>query len=342
MACAGTARRRVSKVKKIQLMMGPGTLPSQGVDRMDMVRYAQWVSGKPLLTGQELLAAVPEISSIASVTVDAGNPYGIASFDDLCILARQMNKLAAQGDIDGLVHVQGTNSIEETAYFLNLTVRTGKPLIVTGAQRPFTALSTDGPLNLIDAIRVACCDEAHGKGVLVVTNGEINAARDDTKTSTYRLQTFRSRDLGLLGYADADGIVFYRAPVRRHTAASAFDVSRIDTMPRVDVLYVHTGMHGDLAAAAVERGAQGLVIAGSGAGSTAELRKPLAELVARGTVVVRSARVGEGRIIRGDNWQEPGMIAADNLNPQKAAILLALALTQTRDADAIQQMFDTY
>jgi L-asparaginase len=329
-------------VKKIQLMMGPGTLPGQGVDRMDMVRYAQWVSGKPPLTGQELLAALPEIKSAATVIVDEGNPYGIASLDHLVILARRMNELLAQADVDGIVFIQGTNSIEETAYFLNLTVHTNKPVIVTGAQRPFTALSTDGPLNLFDAVRVAACDEAHGKGVLVVTNGEINAARDVTKTSTYRLQTFRSRDLGLLGYADADAIVFYRAPVRRHTAASAFDVGRIEAMPRVDIIYVHTGMHGDLAAAAVDRGAKGLVIAGSGAGSTAELRKPLAELTARGTVVVRSARVGEGRVIRDDNWQEPGMVAADNLNPQKAAILLALALTTTRNPDEIQRMFETY
>ena len=253
-----------------------------------------------------------------------------------------MNELAARGDVDGIVFVQGTNSIEETAYFLNLTVRTDKPVIVTGAQRPFTALSTDGPLNLIDAMRVAVSDEARGMGVVVVTNGEINAARDVTKTSTYRLQTFKSRDLGVLGYADGDRIVVYRAPVRRHTVASEFDISQIENLPRVDILYVHTGMHGDLARAAVDLGAHGLVIAGSGAGSTAELRKPLAELASRGTLVVRSARVGEGRVIRDDNWQEPGMVAADNLSPQKAAILLSLALTVTRDPDTIQRMFDTY
>ncbi|MGZ5864272.1 MAG: asparaginase, partial [Xanthobacteraceae bacterium] len=307
--------------------------------RMDMLRYAQWVSGKPLMTGQQLLAALPEINAIADVKVDGGNPYSIANLDDLCVLARRINDILRNDEADSVVFVQGTNSIEETAYFLHLTIRSKKPVIVTGAQRPFTALSTDGPLNLIDAMRVATSDDARGMGALVVTNGEINTARDITKTSTYRLQTFKSRDLGVLGYADADGVVFYRRPFR---GGAEFDISSVKEMPRVDILYVHTGMHGDLARAAVDLGARGLVIAGSGAGSTAELRKPLAELAAHGTLVVRSARVGEGRVIRNDNWQEPGMVAADNLSPQKAAILLSLALTMTRDPDTIQKMFDSY
>ena len=325
---------------RICLLIGPGTLPSQGVDRMDMLRYAQWRSGRPAMTGDELLAALPEIAAIADVAVDKKNPYAIATLDDLCVLSRRINEILRGDDaFDGVVFVQGTNSIEETAYFLQLTIRSKKPVIVTGAQRPFTALSTDGPLNLIDAMRVATSDDARGKGVLVVTNGEINAARDVTKTSTYRLQTFQSRDMGVLGYADADGVVFYRSPVRN---GGGFDISSVQQMPRVDVLYVHTGMRGDLAEAAVGLGAQGLVIAGSGAGSTAELRKALADIAAKGTVVVRSARVGEGRVIRDDNWQEPGMVAADNLNPQKAGVLLSLALTVTRDPDAIQKMFDTY
>ncbi|MGZ5828769.1 MAG: asparaginase domain-containing protein, partial [Xanthobacteraceae bacterium] len=137
--------------RKICLLMGPGTLASQGVDRMDMLRYAQWVSGKPLMTGQQLLAALPEINAIADVKVDGGNPYSIANLDDLCVLARRINDILRNDEADSVVFVQGTNSIEETAYFLHLTIRSKKPVIVTGAQRPFTALSTDGPLNLIDA-----------------------------------------------------------------------------------------------------------------------------------------------------------------------------------------------
>jgi L-asparaginase len=336
------ALQRGNTMRSIHLLLGPGTLPSQGVDRLDMLRYGAWISGLKALDGDALLSAVPEIASFAHVTVDSGNPHAIATFDDLRALALRMETLARDPGVDGIVFVQGTNSLEENAYFLNLTVRTGKSIIVTGAQRPFTGLSSDGPLNLLNAIRVAACDEARGKGVLVVTNSEINAARDVTKTDTYRLQTFRSRELGILGYADLDRIEFYRAPLRRHTIDSVFDVSGVKEMPRVDVVYVLTGVRADLAEAAVKLGAKGLVIAGSGAGSTGEMRKPLVKLVEQGIAVVRSARVGDGRVVRDDNWQEPGMIAADNLNPQKAAVLLSLALTRTRDPDEIQKFFDTY
>ena len=328
--------------KVICLLIGPGTLPSRGVDRMDLVRYAEWKSGRKPMTGQELLAELPEVAKIAQVEVDGGNPYDHASFNGLRALAMRINALVQRGDVAGVIFVQGTNNIEETAYFLNLTVRTKKPVIVTGAQRPFTGMSSDAQLNFIDAVRVASSDAAAGMGVVVVANSEINAARDVTKSNTYRLQTFRSRDLGILGYSDGDGVVFYRRPVRKHTSESEFDVARMESMPRVDVLYVMTGVRPDLARAAVNLGARGLVIAGSGAGSTGDLRKELAAIAGEGVVVVRSARVGDGRVIRDDNWNEPGMVAADNLSPQKAAILLTLALGVTKDPDAIQRMFDTY
>ena len=323
-------------------MIGPGTLPGQGVDRMDMLRYAEWVSGRKPLTGNELLAALPEIGRIAKVEVDDKNPHPIDSAKALQAIAGRMELVACRPEVGGIVFVQGTNSIEETAYFLNLTVHTDKPIVVTGAQRPFTALGSDGPLNLIDAIRVAASSKARGAGVLVVANSEINAARDVTKTNTYRLQTFRSRDLGILGYTDPDQIVFYRMPTRRHTINSEFDIANLGRLPRVDVIYVFTGARADLANAAVNAGAEGLVIAGSGAGSTGEMRKELGKLAAQGVVIVRSSRVGDGRVVRDDNWQEPGMVAADNLSPHKAAWLLTLALTRTRDPDAIQRMFDEY
>lgn len=328
--------------KVVCLLMGPGTLPGQGIDRLDTVKYAPWISGRPPLTGHELLAALPEIAGIATVEVDAGNPYGIATLDHLRTLALRIEALAGRSEVVGIVFVQGTNSIEETAYFLNLTVHSDKPVVVTGAQRPFTALSSDGGMNLYDAVRVAGAPESRGKGVLVVTNNEINAARDVTKSSTYRLQAFRSRDVGVLGYADPDRIVFYRAPTRRHTTASPFDLAGVSAMPRVDIIYIHTGARADLAHAAVKLGARGLVIAGSGAGSAGDLRKDLAAIAAGGVVVVRSTRVGEGRVLRDDNWQEPGLVAADNLNPQKAAVLLSLALTRTADADEVQRLFDEY
>ena len=326
----------------IHLLIGPGTLTSQGRERLDLLRYGPWHSGRERLTGEAVLAALPEASRFARLTVDAGNPHEVATPDDLRRLALHIGSCAARDDVDGLILVQGTNALEETAYFLNLTVRTSKPIVITGAQRPFTALSTDGPMNLLDAIRTAGAAEAAAKGVLVVTNGEINAARDVTKTSTYRLHTFRSRDLGVLGYVDADRVIFYRAPLRRHTADSEFDLGGIAAMPQVDILYVHAGARGTLAEAAVASGARGLVIAGTGGGSLGPIEDTVTALAAAGTVVVRASRVGEGRVIRDDNWQKPGMVAADNLSAHKAALLLSLALTRTSSPDEVQAIFDRY
>src|SRR4051794_17464800 len=178
---------------RVRLLIGPGTLHSQGKDRLDLLRYSEQLSGQPRLTGEQLLEALPEIARVARVEVDPGNPFEMATPENLRALAGHVEATLQPADVDGLVFVQGTNSIEETAFFLNLTVHSDKPVVVTGAQRPFTALSSDGALNLLNAIRVAGASEARGKGALVVTNDEINAARDVTKTHTYRLQTFRSR-----------------------------------------------------------------------------------------------------------------------------------------------------
>ena len=327
---------------RIKLIIGSGTLPSQGKDRMDLTRYSERLSGKPRLTGEQMLAAMPEIAEIADVTVDAANPHEFDTPEGLRKLGLHVSKEIARPDVDGVTWVQGTNSLEETAFFLNLTVRSDKPLTCVGAQRPFTGISTDAHLNLYNAIRVATSPEARGKGVLAVTNSEINAARDVTKTFTYQVQTFRSRDLGVLGYVDADRVAFYRAPLRRHTAQSEFDVSSIDQMPYVEVLHVHAGANPALARAAVDLGAKGLVINGSGAGSIGHFKDELIALIKEGVTVVRSARVGEGRVLAGGNGHEEGMIAADNLNAQKAALLLSLALTKTKDPAEIQRIFDEY
>jgi L-asparaginase len=331
----------MAELPRIRLLMGPGTLPSQGRDRLDLARYRK--SGRPQLTGQELLALVPEISGFARAQVDEANPHGIATVEDLRGLALRMNQLLSGAQTDGLVFVQGTNSIEETAFFLNLTVRSPKPVVVTGAQRPFTGLSSDAPLNLLDAFRVAAHPDSSGKGVVVVANGEINAAREVTKTNTYHLQTFRGRDLGLIGYAEADRVVYYRAPTRCHTSASEFDLAGIGALPRVDILYVSVATEAGLAETALGLGAKGIVVAGTGAGSCGNLDEELADIAAaRRAVIVRSSRVGEGRVIRDDNWQHPGMVAADNLSPHKAALLLALALTRTAEPDEIQRLFERY
>jgi L-asparaginase len=326
---------------RVHLMIGPGTLPSVGKDRMDLLRYR--LSGIPRLTGAQMLEPLPEIGKIARVEVDKANPYAQASYEDLRKLALRADEVLRSPDIDGLVYVQGTNTIEETAYFLGLTVHSEKPIIVTGAQRPYNGLSSDAQMNLLDAVRLACAPQSRGKGVLVAFNGEINAGRDVTKTNTYHLQTFRTRDLGLLGYIDPDRIEFYRTPHRRHTVNSEFSLAGVESLPYVDVAYIHTGTRAGLANAMVALGAKGIVLASVGAGAPGPLDKELTDILAkRSAVVVQSSRVGEGRIVRNNNWWEAGMVVADNLSPQKAAILLAPALTKTSDPDAIQRMFDEY
>jgi len=337
-AAAETAARGLPRV---HLMVGPGTLPSMGKDRMDLIRYR--ASGNPRLTGEQLIAPLPEIGKVARVEVDKSAAWGQGSYDDLRKLALRIEEVLQSPEIDGAVYVQGTNTIEETAYFLNLTVHSDKPVVVTGAQRPYNGLSSDAQMNLLDAIRLAGAPSARGMGTLVAFNGEINAAREVTKTNTYHLQTFRTHDLGMLGYIDTDKIEFYRTPHRRHTTSSEFSLAGVASMPYVEIAYVHTGTRAGLAKAMVALGAKGLVIAGVGAGAPNGLDKEVEEIIkSQSAVVVQSSRVGSGRIVRGNNWYEPGMVVADNLSPQKAALLLTLALTRTSNPEDIQRMFDEY
>lgn len=327
---------------RISLVVCPGTLPSQGMHRFDLTNYNIRLSGKERLTARELLDHFPEIAEVADVEPDENEPFLVNTHGNLARFARHMQSVVDRPDVDGAVVVQGTNTLEETAFFLNLVLKTSKPVIIVGAQRPFTAVSTDSHLNLFNAIRVAASPDARGKGVLVVTNSEINAARDVTKTFTFQVQTFRSRDLGVLGYADADRIVFYRTPTRLYTSASEFTLEDADNLAPVEILYVHTGLNPRLARAAVELGARGLVIAGSGAGAMGLYVDAIVELAREGVKVVRSARVGEGRVLTIGNTHEEGTIAADNLNPQKAAILLAFAMARGKDTAGIQAIFDAY
>lgn len=322
-------------------MTGPGTLVHNPGNRLEYLRYA--LTGKPWLSARELVEFIPEVGQFAHVTVESEDFLPFDTAEDLKALSLRINGHLNAPDMGGVVFTHGTNTIEETAYFLNLTLKSDKPAVIVGAQRPFSTLSSDGPLNLLNAIRVAASPESRGKGVLVVLNDEINAARDVTKTNTYRVQTFQSREIGLLGYADPDRIVYYRAPTRKHTTQTEFDLTQMNSFPRVDILYAHAGNDGKLAKASVALGTKGIVMAGVGSGHTQNARRVLKELSDRQEVrIVRSARLGAGRVIRDDNWQEPGFIAADNLTPQKARILLQLALTQTTDPDEIQRMFDEY
>jgi L-asparaginase len=245
--------------------------------------------------------------------------------------------------LDGIVIGHGTATLEETAYFLNLTLKTSVPVVLVGAQRPSSALSSDAGMNLVNAIRVAASPEARGMGVLVVLNDEIHAAREVTKTSTLRLQTFRTPDFGVLGHADADAVVFYRQPVRCRAPDTEFDISALDALPRVDISYSYAGADGTAVRAFAAAGARGIVSAGFAPGFSAPGEaEALKAAVSQGIVVVQSTRAGSGRTFQSSRLKAGGLLIADNLNPQKARILLSLALTNGQDDEEIMRIFRTY
>lgn len=300
-------------------------------------------------TGKELVAAVPAIDAVARVSVEqfSNKPSTAVDPEDWLELARMVNSAfrpdGPWGEVDGVVITHGTDTLEETAFFLNYTVKSPKPVVVVGAMRPASAISADGPLNLLSAIRVAAHPDSSGRGVMVVLNQEINAARDVTKSNTHMVQTFVSRRLGLLGMVDDEGPVFYRRSERRHTVESEFDVSSVDVdeLPRVDVSYTYAGADGTDVDAFVAAGARGIVVAAAGAGSTTRgQRLALRRAADQGVVVCRSSRTGSGRV--GSGAARGATVTAADLLPQKARILLMLALTVTDEPAEIQRIFNTY
>jgi L-asparaginase len=328
---------------KVAFIGTGGTIASLGVGPLDLQNYG---ATDNVMHADEIIARWPETALVADVLpVRYRNiPSTAIDFPDWRALLKLCEQIVAEhADIAGIVIGHGTATLEETAYFLNLTLKVSVPVVLVGAQRPSSALSTDAGLNLVNAIRVAASPDARGLGVLVVLNDEIQAARDVSKTSTLRLQTFRSRDFGVLGHADGDAIAFYRRPLRRCYPDTDFNVRALETLPRVDVSYAYAGADGADVRAFIAAGAQGIVSAGfapgfPSPGQAAALR----EATSHGITVVQSTRAGSGRTFRGKRLAEAGILIADNLNPQKARILLALALTVTNDPDRIADMFRTY
>lgn len=316
----------------VALFTTGGTIQSKGADRQKLMEYN---SGK--VTPKELLDDLPELKLLANVSVTEISNIGSGGMTaDLQLkLAKSINAALAKADVAGAVVTHGTGTLEETAYFLNLVVKSDKPVVVVGAMRPFTAVSRDGPFNLYNAVRVATSPQARGMGVLIMLNDEINAARDTTKTNTYRMETFVARDLGPLGYADADRIVFYRKPIYRHTAKSEFDVMTLDALPRVDVTYAYQESDAVAIDAFVAAGAKGVVLTGGNADAVKRGQ-------AQGVVFVQSDRKGAGRVATSERQMERAIVTADNLPPHKARVLLRMALTKTTDPKEIQRMFNEY
>jgi len=299
------------------------------------------------LTAEELVKSLPgleryvrpEFEQFTNVTSSA------LTLKQWLDLAKRINRLFADdADLAGVVVTSGTDTLEETAYFLDLTVRTDKPVVVVGSMRNASTVGYEGAANLLEGYRVAADPASRGKGVLVVLNDEINSAREVTKTDALRLQTFQTRGYGILGVVDSDRVIYYRDVVKRHTRESEFDISQLEDLPRVDVVLVYQDAGGDLIKALVDLGAKGLVIATAGAGATSGTQADgIRYATQKGVFVVMTTRAGSGRLAaRGATPGASFRIQGEDLAPVKARILLMLALTKTKDGAEIQRMFTEY
>ena len=318
-----------------------GTIAGAGADAANSATYQ--AAKVPV---DKLIAAVPAMSNVANVRGEQVFQIASESFTDaqLVQLGKRVSALLKQDDVDGVVITHGTDTLEETALFLDLVVRSDKPIVVVGSMRPSTAISADGALNLLDAVTVAGSKEAVGKGVMVTMNDQIQAGRDVTKRVNVVPSAFYSQ-WGPLGMVVEGKTYFFRASAKRHGKASEFDIDQIDSLPLVAVVYGSGNMYPGAYTAAVDAGAKAIVNAGTGNGSVAGyLVDTLKDIRSKGTLIVRSSRVGDGIVLR--NAEQPDdkydWVVAHDLNPQKAKILTAVALTKTSDTKELQRIFWEY
>ncbi len=323
---------------KVAILATGGTIAGSIDSAVATTGYTAGVVGVDVL-----IKAVPEIQNLAKIegqqiaNIDSSNMR-----DEIWLkLAQEINKLFASG-VDGVVITHGTDTMEETAYFLNLTIKSDKPVVLVGAMRPSTAISADGPKNLYNAVALAA--DKNAKGVMVAMNDKIQSARAVVKTHTLNVDAFSSPDFGDMGYIVDGKVYFYNNVAKAHTKKTPFDVKNLKELPKVDILYSYSNDGSGVAAKALfENGTKGIVVAGSGAGSIHEAQKEvLKELLDKGLKVAVSSRVVAGRVAVSEADKKLGFISAEDLNPQKARVLLMLALTKTNDPKKIQEYFLKY
>jgi glutamin-(asparagin-)ase len=318
-----------------------GTIAGAGASALNSATYA--AAKVPV---DKLLAGLPELANVANVKGEQVSQIASESFtnDNLMKLGKRISALVKQADVDGIVVTHGTDTLEETAYFLNLVIRTSKPIVVVGSMRPGTALSADGALNLFNAVSVAASKDAAGKGVLVTMNDELQSGRDVAKIINIKTEAFKSQ-WGPLGMVVEGNNYWFRAPVKRHTAQSEFNIDEFEALAPVDIVYGYGNVPRATVDAVGKTGIKALIHAGTGNGSVADRVVPaLQEVRAKGVQVVRSSRVPEGFVLR--NAEQPDdkydWVVAHDLNPQKARILAAVALTKNLDSKELQRVFWQY
>ena len=295
----------------------------------------------------DLIKAVPQLKNIAELSGEQVANIGsqTMNYEVWLKLAKRVNEVLQSDDVDGVVITHGTDTMEETGYFLTLVVKSDKPVVLTGSMRPSTAMSADGPLNIYNAVAIAADPGARGRGVLVTVDDDIHSGHDIVKTHTTDVGTMSSNEPGLVGATLFGKQTWYRTPAQIHTAKSEFSVNGVNALPRVDIIYAHANMSPDIITSAAANGAKGLVIAGVGDGNmTSPAVEALKSVIAKGVVVVRSSRTNGGIIRRNIELDDDklGTVASIELNPAKARVLLQLALLKTKDAKKIQDYFNRY
>lgn len=336
-----TIHAQTKQLPRIMILATGGTIAGSAESQTSV----GYTSGA--VTVDVLIKAVPTLTNIARISGEQVSSIGSQDMNDevWLKLAKRVNDILKADTVNGIVITHGTDTMEETAYFLQLLVKSKTPVVFTGSMRPSTALSADGPLNIYNAVAVAGDTGSRGRGVLVAVNDDIHSAREIVKSNTTSVQTFMSPQYGLIGTTLYGKQSFFRYPYRKNTVTSEFTVDGVAKLPRVDVLYAHANMSPDLIDAAVKNGAKGIIMAGVGDGNmTAPALEALARAAKSGVVCVRSSRVPTGHTWRNSEIDDDkyGLVSAGELVPSKARVLLMLALLNTNDVRKIQQYFDTY
>lgn len=327
-------------LSNIKVLATGGTIAGSSDSNTDTTGYKSGALGI-----DKVIASVPQLKDIANVTGEQVANVGSENVDNALLLklAKRVNQLLNDDQVDGIVVTHGTDTLEETAYFLHLVVKSDKPVVVVGSMRPASAISADGPLNLYHAVKIASTKEAKGKGVMVTLNDRIASARFITKTNTTTTDSFKSLEQGYIGEVAGEVVSFYNEPTRKHTAESEFDISKLKELPQVDILYGYQNDQKYVYDAAVKAGAKGIVVAAAGNGTmSTEAINGATDAVKKDVVIVRSSRAGNGIVTHEKMDDEHHFVSSDSLNPQKARILLMLALTKTKDPDKIQSYYEQY